>query len=230
MTGLEHAVSYVGMLIATLFLGHHVSRTPIKQLGQRPMGRELWGWLLHFASDGVGIWGYDSSLGCWSPPIRLLLHASFAGILYAFFGSFSVALYAAFCFYYNHMVPNVSHPGGARAHKIQRVPQFSKVVSVLDEADAKAWRLVVADESHEDTERKFDGVSGALLTGESVGRQVWTTRPKGGSKGKSVNEKLVQELAAGGRSPGAFDPRQNPNRFVYDGVLSLHFNLVVELD
>jgi hypothetical protein len=215
MSGLEQAVSYVGLFIATLFLGHQVSKTPLRQLGQRPMGCDLWGWLVHFASDGVGIWGYDSSLGCWSPPVRLLLHASFAGILHALFGIFSVALYAAFCFYYNHMVPNVSHPGGARAHKIQRVPQFPDVVSVLDEADVKAWRLVVADESHKDTARKFEGVSGAQLTGESVGRQTWTAHPNRNSKGRKVDEKLVQELAAGGRSPrGAFHPSKNPNRFV----------------
>jgi hypothetical protein len=66
------------------------------------------------------------------------------------------------------MVPNVSHPGGARAHKIQRVPQFPDIGTELDMADSNVWRCVVAEESHEDTEHKFSGIASAVLTGESV--------------------------------------------------------------
>ena len=208
------SVSYVGLLIATLGLGHQVSKTPLRQLGRRPVGRELWGWLTHFSSDGVGIWGYDSSLGCWSPPIRLILHASLAGFLYSYFGAIALVGYAVFCFYNAHMVPNVSHPGGARDHKIQRVPQFPDVVTQLDVADANVWRCVVAQESHEDTEHKFAEIAGALLTGEPCGRQIWTTQTVTRARRKKVDEKVVQELATGGRNPRAFNPGQNPNRCV----------------
>ena len=224
--------SFVGLFVATLFLGHQVSRTPIKQLGQRPMGRELWGWLLHFTFDGVGIWGYDNSLGCWSPPIRLLLHGSFAGILYSLFGGVpAVVVYPSFCVYYHHMVPNVSHPGGVRAHKIQRVPQFPDAVTTLDDQDVKLWRSVVAQESHKVSELKFEGAA-QLLTGEPVGRQTWTTttQQQETTQGKRVDEKLVQELAAGGRSPGSFNPAKNPNRCVlYELISTIYFNDIIYL-
>lgn len=210
----ELTLSYVGLLVATLCLGHQVSKTPLRQLGRRPVGRELWGWLIHFVFDGVGIWGYDSSLGCWSAPIRLILHASVAGILYSCFGAIALVAYVAFCFYNAHMVPNVSHPGGARAHKIQRVPQFPAVDTQLDVTDSNIWRCVVAQESHEDTEQKFAGIASALLTGEASGRQIWTTQVAKRTRGKKVNEKVVQDLASGGRVPRTFNPSQNPNRCV----------------
>ena len=189
--GETETIPCIGLVLATLLLGHQMSKRPLRQLGNRPMGHELWGWLIHFITDGVGIWGYDSSLGCWSPPIRLLLHLSLGGILCSFFGFHAWILYAASCFYINHMLPNVSHPGGARPRKIQRIPQFPTLSTNLDETDAKTWRCVVAEESHEDTERKFKGVMGAELTGEPFGRQIWTTQMKAKSKSRSVNEKLV---------------------------------------
>lgn len=202
----ELTAAFLGLLAATLLLGQSWSRIPLSQLGKRPMGRELWGWLFH--SAGTGVWGYDSSLGCWSPPIRLMIHNSVCGILYSMFGEVSVIVYLLWCFYNHHLVPNVSHPGGPRLHKIQRIPQFHDKAIALDEVERKKWRAVVADESHEDTEQKFAGES---LSGEPVGRQMWTTASK--SK-KRVDEKLVQQLAAGGRDPGTFNAAKNPNRYV----------------
>jgi hypothetical protein len=128
------------------------------------------------------------------------------------------------------MVPNVSHPGGARAHKIQRVPQFPDIGTQLDMADSNVWRCVVAEESHEDTEHKFSGIASAVLTGESCGRQIWTTQVTKRAKGKKVNEKLVQELATGGRVPRTFNPGQNPNRYVFLCVLLNVFPINLYLD
>jgi hypothetical protein len=201
----------VGMLVAVLMLGHLSSKTPLERLGHRPMGRELWSWLLSFIKGDTGIWGYDSSLGAWSPPMRLALHASFIGIIYAASGVIDyIVVYLIFWFYFHDMVPNVSHPGGPRQAKIQRVPQFQDKDVVLDDKDIKAWRSVVAQESHKVTEGAFDGSKGAILTGEPAGRQIWTTHDDK-KKSKRVDEKLVQELAAGGRTPRSFNAAKNPN-------------------
>jgi len=206
----ESTAPFVGLLFGTLLMGHFLSKTPLEELGKRSKGRDLWEWVLSFVMDGTGIWGYDSSLGAWSPPIRLAVHVSFCRILYAVSGKYSVIAYALWCYYNHHLLPNVSHPGGPRAHKIQRVPQFQDKSVMLDEADKKNWRPVVAKESHDITTRKFEGVTGATISGEPVGRQMWTTFPNQPYKG--IDEKLVEQLAAGGREPGVFNAAKNPNR------------------
>jgi hypothetical protein len=79
-----------------------------------------------------------------------------------------------------------------------------------------SWTYLTGQRSHDWTERRFAGTS-AALTGEPVGRDVWasaTPQQPANSKVR-VDERLVKELASGGRDDGSvFNPSQNPNRWV----------------
>ena len=220
------------LLILTISFGHCTAGKPLDQLGQRPTGTGLWSYLYNQVNDGVGIWGYDSSLGAWSPLIRVSVHFScFFGLwalsLLVFLrdtedcassstvttcGFLVAAAYLTFFYIYFHAMPNVSHPGGPRPHKIQRTPTWNNVTTP---AVAKTWRCAVAQDSHQVTEAIFEGTAGGL-TGEPAGRQIWcraedsTTNNK--HPRKRVDETLVQEMASGGR-PEGFNPSINPNRY-----------------
>lgn len=224
-----------GLGISTLFSGYAFQGNPLPHLGKRPLGTGLFSYLLKHYSDGVGVWGYDPVLGSFAPPLRFRFHmaasaVSWSALLYLWpvsliqdrcLSSLGVSLsvlqsgapallaYSFLQYVIHHLLPAVSHPGGARAHKIQRIPKWDDKATTLD-AFAEKWRAVVADESHEVTESKFDGTS-AKITGESSGRQMWTNAPKQ-SNASTVDEKIVKEMAAGGRSdPGKFNPACNPN-------------------
>ena len=215
------------LLILTVSFGHLCQGKPLDQLGQRPMGTGLWTYLYNQVNDGVGMWGYDSSLGAWSPLIRVSVHFS------VMFGLWAVSLfflgggdecissstmtlcgiivsigYLTFFYIYFHCMPNVSHPGGPRAHKIQRKPHWNDVTTPVPSI-AQQWRCAVAEDSHRVTEAQFEGTAGSL-TGEPAGRQIWTSDS---SKRKRVDEKKVQEMASGGR-PEGFNASVNPNRYV----------------
>jgi hypothetical protein len=223
-------LSSVGLFVVSLLLGHQLSEVPLEQLGNRPMGHGLWSWLLNFVSNFgyVGIWGYDASLGCWSPPIRLLLHLSVVYFLTSLSHCFEIEhalpwatlLYGSFLHYYHHILPNVSHPGGPRAHKIQRQPQFPNVTTTTLPWQ-NLWRNVVAGESHKVTTMRFEAYPESYLSGESVGRQIWTaSAATTNAQTIALDEAVIQELAAGGRNPNSFNPGENPNRCV-DKYVSL---------
>jgi hypothetical protein len=235
----------VGLAVITIVEGHF--KSPLEQLGQRPMGRNLKGWLRYSIVDGVGAMGYDPILGCWAPQIRALVHlcavaalcalagtmilgpkagagedddgSCFLRIPYTFWGASGVTatIYALSIHYIHHVMLGVSHPGGPRAHKIQRQPKWDEHSTTVHSG---TWRCAVAKDSHEDTKKQFRGTPGKL-SGEPFGRQMWTTAPgppqpenKGGLFGigkKSVDEQLVQEMASGGR-PEGFNASVNPNR------------------
>lgn len=114
----------------------------------------------------------------------------------------STALYFGGCVLVHHCLPGVSIPEGPRAHKIQRQPSWPN----------KTWeirsnhRYASAQESHEITESE----NNITLTGEPTGRDIWTKSPSRQRSKKRVNERLVQELASGGR-PTGFNPSVNPN-------------------
>jgi len=219
----------MALLILTLCFGHVCTGKPLDQLGQRPMGSGLWSFLYNQLNDGVGMWGYDSSLGAWSPLIRVSVHFSCMFGLWAvsllFLGnaeqcvsSSTITLcgfvvfmaYLSFFYIYFHKLPNVSHPGGPRAHKIQRKPQWDNVTTHVDLTPE--WQCVVAEDSHQVTEARFEGTAGSL-TGEPAGRQIWTNDTTNIVKKKRVDEKMVQEMASGGR-PEGFNASVNPNRCV----------------
>ena len=126
-------------------------------------------------------------------------------------GVFAISVYAFIQFIIHYLLPGVSHPGGPRDHKIQRTPKWSDN-SIALPACAKNWRCTVAEESHEVSRIKFKGTA-ANITGEPSGRQMWTNQKESISKRKkhAFDEKLVLEMASGGRQNGVFNPSSNPN-------------------
>lgn len=120
----------------------------------------------------------------------------------------SISIYLAFLFWVHYLLPAVSDPGGPRPHRIQRQPKWDDRPIPLP-ANITKWRCAIAEESHTITEA---AVGESLLTGEAFGRDLWT-RESYSSNLKSVDEKLVMELASGGRL-GSFNPSVNPNRYV----------------
>lgn len=223
--------SGVLMLSLVLILGHLFSSQPLDHLGIRPHGRGLWTWLEHHMDRHIGVWGYDPILGCWSPLVRAGLHASAAVLLWAFllyinsddccdpFYSTMISafvLYGFYCHYQAHHSPNVSFVGGPRRRQRsqQRQPKWKSLIHGLDKP--KTLRCAVADDSHEVTTRRFQSIKpNGALSGEAAGRQIWTTVLRGEKvkERRGVDEKMVLEMAAGGRGPG-FNPAENPNRCV----------------
>jgi hypothetical protein len=187
------------------------------------------------------VWGYDPIQGAFAPPLRFRFHvvavlALWSLVLYFWpaalvpdqclpsmggvslsvlqSGIFSLTTYSFLQYVVHYLMPAVSHPGGAREHKIQRTPKWEDKSTTL-ESFAKNWRCVVAEESHICTEKKFEGTC-AKITGEPSGRQMWTNLPseKADNNSTTIDEKLVKEMAAGGRdNPGTFNPASNPNRY-----------------
>eukprot|EP00548_Thalassiothrix_antarctica_P013320 CAMPEP_0194167520 /NCGR_PEP_ID=MMETSP0154-20130528/2774_1 /TAXON_ID=1049557 /ORGANISM="Thalassiothrix antarctica, Strain L6-D1" /LENGTH=939 /DNA_ID=CAMNT_0038878445 /DNA_START=14 /DNA_END=2833 /DNA_ORIENTATION=- len=208
-------ITFLFFLILTIIVGDKMSKTPLESLGRRPMGHDLWSWFLNFIfnDNEYYILGYDSSLGAWSPLIRVMLHICISGIIVSsILGPIGLLIYGAFCFYIHNILPNVSHPGGPRSRKIQRVPKFSDSVPNLPAKDISSWRCFVAQSSHDETLSKFEGVPGMQITGESCGRQIWSTVSHVSAEAKmKVDEEFVKKLAAGGREPEGFNPSQNPN-------------------
>ena len=204
-------------------------------IGKRPIGRGLWGYLYNGGICAqTGTSGYDPVLGAFSPLTRLLLHWSLIlllwaavlcvipegaptsvdrGILVSVVGTAVAVLYGLVCHFIHHILPGVSIPGGPRPHKIQRIPQWNKGIRPTPSAKGASLIYSQAVDSHKWTiEERFAG-TGLAFTGEATGRDVWkpTTAGDKNNKGKSaVDEKVVQELASGGR-PWGFDPSVNPN-------------------
>ncbi|KAL7559052.1 hypothetical protein ACA910_018408 [Epithemia clementina (nom. ined.)] len=222
-----------GLMVLLLVQATVAQGTPLEQLGKRPKGRGLWGYLYHgVLVSRVGTSGYDPILGSFSPLTRLLLHWSLILILWASalawlertvhvddddvlvvgsVGGMVALSYGIVCHVIHHMLPGVSQPGGPRPLKIRRYPQWSKGIRpAAPKQDSLMYAQ--ASKSHKWTvEERFAG-SKVALTGESIGRDVWKPLPTSSSKNddSEVDEKVVQELASGGR-PWGFDPSVNPN-------------------
>lgn len=176
--------------------------------------------------------GYDPVQGALAAPLRFLAHVACCFFFWALllhlwpmmglpdmcltttftlsfwqsgFSAISTYLYV---FYLCHsLFPGVSQPGGPRPHRIARKPQWPDKLHKLP--DDTSLQHVVAHDAHAATLTTFAGTS-AALTGEPAGRDIWT---KSNKKQPRVDERLVQELASGGRQPG-FNPHDNPNRYV----------------
>jgi hypothetical protein len=228
--------------VSALIMATGLSATPLDQLGLRPKGSGLWSWLYHYHVDSVGINGYDCIQGAMSPSLRLQFHVSGVFFLWAtvvwlsdnseteyvwvlpatvwWAGMQALSVYMLNFFVVYYMRDGVSVPGGPRAFKIQRMPCWEDQITSLEDEDKKKWNCMVAEESHQDTERKFPGKK---LTGETSGRQIWNTvnSKDGGDgmvsrlwrqvSGDNTNEDLVQTMAQGGRSYSGFNPSKNPN-------------------
>lgn len=234
-TAIQMGGTALCLLILTLAFGHLMQGKPLDQLGQRPMGTGLWSFLHHQVHHGVGIWGYDTSLGAWSPLIRVSIHFSCIFGLWAMSllvlpvgdscvspstitmcGIMVTVAYLTIFYVFFHCMHNVSFPGGPRASKIQRQPRWNNETTVLLQHPniANHWRCAVAEDSHQITSTVFEGTAGSL-TGEPAGRQIWTTAPDSNASRKRVDENMVQEMASGGRPPQGFNPSVNPNRYVF---------------
>ena len=198
-------------------------------VGKRPNGQGLWGYLYHgVLCSRIGTAGYDPVLGAFAPLTRLLLHWSLILLLWAavlavmgtndtgsrlwIVGGGVALVYGCLCHVIHHLLPGVSLPGGPRPHKIQRYPQWNKGIRPLTASQEKALVYAQAQQSHEWTlQDRFAG-TGLSLTGEAAGRDVWMPgNNKALTNGRHrVDEKVVRELASGGR-PWGFDPSVNPN-------------------
>lgn len=173
--------------------------------------------------------GWSALLACWSGIVGLsdvCLAATGGGggssssslpFTLAFYqsGFVFVATYLYVLYVAHHKLPGVSDPGGPRPHKIQRAPKWDNVNHEMPPSARRKWRFSVAEESHEVTDARLAGTS-AALTGEPSGRDIWTTAAaptNKASKQRGVDEKLVQEMASGGRTPvgSSFNPSINPN-------------------
>jgi hypothetical protein len=129
-----------------------------------------------------------------------------------------VTVYSAHFYVVFNLLSGVSLPSGPRPYKMTRQPAW-KNAWVPAPAVADKWRCAYAKDSHQVTMSVFQG-TGASLTGEPAGRDIWTGQgtqhsqeSQQVSQNKRVDERLVQELASGGREAG-FNPAVNPNRYV----------------
>ena len=186
--------------------------------GKRGSGRGLWSFLVSYLVEGVGVWGYDPVQGALSPPLRLALHASVVLLLWAAVvssaeataswstGGAVLCVYSLLQWIVHHVLPGVSIPGGPRAHKIDRHPQWPDRTYTLPK-EHHQWTYACAEDSHAHSQTRFQG-TGAALTGEPFGRDIWT---HSSSSKASRDDKLVDEYARGGRSSGGFNPSVNPN-------------------
>ncbi|KAL3940192.1 MAG: hypothetical protein SGBAC_005219 [Bacillariaceae sp.] len=214
--------------LSALIMATGLASTPLDQLGLRPNGSGLWGWLYHYLLDSVGVGGYDAIQGALAPPLRLMFHMAGVLLLWAsavyfsenpygdclfslpssiwWLGLQSLCLYTLYFFVLNHLMDGVSIPGGPRASKIQRQPTWDDRLTTLDDEEQEKWTCMVAEESHNDTEARFPGKK---LTGEPFGRQIWSNATN--SVTHRSKEDLIQEMARGGRPSSGFNPSKNPN-------------------
>jgi hypothetical protein len=144
----------------------------------------------------------------------------------------AVAVYSAHFYVLFHVLSGVSLPCGPRPHKITRTPAWKNRLVSLPVDIAGKFRCAYAADSHEVSRTVFQG-TGATLTGEPAGRDVWTGTPKTksqqqqqGSQNTRVDERLVQEMASGGRAAG-FNPAVNPNRYVRYIVVALYRHCII---
>ena len=169
----------IGVATASLILfGTLFANVPLRHLGQ---------------NGGAGFntkcLGYDSARGEFSNlaaagilsplfmplvfflPLQLTLLILALAILFYFFG------------------PLVSHPGGPRAHRILREPQWADKTWYVD----GGWKCEVAEASHDVTHNALQK-NGQTLTGEAAGRQIWHRSDTKAAK-----------------APFGFNPSTNPN-------------------
>lgn len=150
-------------------------------------------------------------------------------------GSVVMSSYLLWFYYLYNIASGVSVIGPPRKHKIQRKPQWNNVVipipsNILNNNNAK-YRLSIGNESYRITEKLFLGTS-ASITGETSGRDIWTNHEpiitsttnstsknnnsttSKNSNSIKIDDKLIKEMASGGRSYTGFNPSINPNRYV----------------
>ncbi len=229
------ASTAVALIVTSLCTAHFLTPLSIEKLGKRPLGKGLWTYLYsQLFSSTAGTWGYDSSLGCFSPIWRVSFHISAILLVYSLVPFFPEdkcncmslfmvsSAYSAFFFVIGKVCEGVSDPGGPREHKIRRMPRWDDVnsyfTSEICDSDTK-WRCAVASDSHRATLGTFglkaeDGENGIKvgpmgMSGEPFGRQIWTRDDQGRKELDDETKALIQEMACAGRD--GFNPSKNPN-------------------
>ena len=166
-------------LLSVAIFGFGLANVPLRCIGQN-----------RGAGYSTRVLGYDGARGefsmlavaCIFLPLLLplpwlpLVGKVISGVLLA-----SLALF-------HRLMPGVSHPGGPRAHRILREPQWPDKTW---HAPA-GWRCEVAEASHTATHKELR--NGQKLTGEPAGRQTWH-----------------RESGARGKEKTGFNPSVNPN-------------------
>jgi hypothetical protein len=232
------------IFLVALWQAHIYQGKPLSQLGVRPKGRGLLEWWWHSTTfPPTGVWGYDPILGSFAPLLRIAFHGSAILILSSFivhiincsisggrwnslFGipyydnaslvgriillslGTTAWVYLSACYYVHHRLPGVSVPGGPRPHKIQRQPQWETNDMAFPNQSLLACQAGINDDT-------------PLCTGEPAGRDVWMCPPSSSNKTTNkgrIPEAMVQEMAAGGRTYGIFNPSINPNRYVRTNI------------
>jgi hypothetical protein len=202
-----------------------------------------WWWNSTFSSKNTGVGGYDPILGSFAPILRIAFHGSII-LMLGSIGCFVIVttttilgihqeskvilleifvtattmtttttlVYLSACYYVHHRWPGVSVPGGPRPHKIQRQPQWNTndIPLLLQSSQSLMCQAGINDDT-------------PLCTGEAAGRDVWmcsTTNSQSAASNtnktqhRHISEAMIQEMAAGGRTYGIFNPSINPNRYV----------------
>jgi hypothetical protein len=151
-------------------------------------------------------------------------------------GLVAASAYGLLQYIVHSQLRGVSNPGGPREHRIQRQPRWTDRSTAIDlnpkqsRSGSPSWTYLTGRHSHEWTESRFAGTS-AALTGEPVGRDAWAPAPPPSPTRVRVDERLVKELASGGRDDGSvFNPSQNPNRWVERRKCGVFLQSHTELD
>lgn len=195
--GIEMLLTFVATQLSisvalVVLFGFLLANVPIRRIGQ---------------NSGSGyntrILGYDSARGEFS---LLATFCIFAPLLLPvpFLPPAMILLLGIaallFCVWHFSRL-GVSHPGGPRAHRILREPQWADKTWKMD----AGWRCAIAEESHEFTRKAVN--NGHTLSGEAAGRQIWHQ-----SQGVMVVE--GREVRVPAPTKGAsfsFNPSKNPN-------------------
>ena len=153
--------------------------------------------------------GYDTARGEFSCLSVVLIFCPFLVPLSALpppvFGA-AVAFIALIAFWQLYLRAGVSHPGGPRAHRIMREPQWANKTWPAP----TGWRCEVSEDSHEATHRSL--ANGQTLTGEPAGRQTWhRIGGKGKGKGGKAAATPAATAAAAAKPVDGFNPSVNPN-------------------
>ena len=177
----------VSILLVILF-GFLLANVPIRRIGQN-----------NGSGYNTRIIGYDSARGEFS---LLATIAIFAPLLLpvpflppvVIMTLGAIALVLAI---WHFSRAGVSHPGGPRAHRILREPQWANKTWVFD----AGWRCAIAEESHSVTHKAVK--NGQKLTGEAAGRQIWHKPAKAAAK--------ASPQASAKAATFGFNPSKNPN-------------------
>ena len=141
-----------------LVFGHLLSNVPIRKIGTN-VG----------AGYTTQIMGYDGARGEFSISATVTIFAPWLLLLSKMPEPFAVAALFGLAIplvWYLRALP-ISHPGGPRAHRILRTPQWADKTWFLEEE----WRCEVAEASTDHTHKALP--NGQTLTGETAGRQIW---------------------------------------------------------